>query len=51
MRQLAGVTAGLQMAVKWVQDGVGANPNTAGNTATAAPEATTDTHNALVRLC
>lgn len=51
MRQRAGVTAGLQAAARWVPDGVYANLNTAENTAIAAPGATKDTHNALVRLC
>lgn len=49
-RQLAGVTAGLQAAVKWVQDGVCANLSTVETTVIAVRQATTDTHNALVHL-
>lgn len=37
VRQLAGVTKGLQAAVRWVQDGVCANPSTAETTAIAVP--------------
>lgn len=50
MRQLAGATAGLQEAARWVQGVVCANPSTAETTAIAAPVATTVTHNAHVRL-
>lgn len=51
MRQLAAVTAGRRAAVRWVQDGVRADPSTMATTAIAVPETTTVSHTALVCPC